>query len=172
VDRQEAPIIVIGVELAQFLLAVNPIEAFIEIQGEVAGDDRETVAIQVEHRLTHAIELRPPRQVLDARDGRLRAQRWTRDRRPVQRHLEGGIVAQHVAVVAIRIAGHDCQHAKPQDFMQRMRDLPGLPRIMQARHQTVRQVQPPFDVLEQQDTSIGRGASSVDQDRNRLVTNR
>jgi hypothetical protein len=33
-DRQKAPVIVIGVELAQFLLA--PIEAFVEIQGEVA----------------------------------------------------------------------------------------------------------------------------------------
>jgi len=36
VDWQEAPVIVIGVELAQFLLAVDPIKAFIEIQGEVA----------------------------------------------------------------------------------------------------------------------------------------
>jgi hypothetical protein len=53
-----------------------------------------------------------------------------------------------------------------------MRDLPGLPRIVQASRQTVRQVQPPFDVLEQQDTTIGRGAPSVDHDRNRLVTNR
>ena len=48
VDRQKAPIIVVGVELAQLLLAVNPIKAFVEIQGEVAGDDRETVAIQVD----------------------------------------------------------------------------------------------------------------------------
>jgi hypothetical protein len=86
----------------------------------------------------------------------------------VQRHLEGGIVAQHV--VAIRIASHDRQHAKPQDFIKGMRDLPGLPRIVQASRQTVRQIQPPFDVLEQQDTTIGRGAPSVDHDR--LVTNR
>ena len=34
VDRQK--VIVIGVELAQFLLAVDPIEALVEIQGEVA----------------------------------------------------------------------------------------------------------------------------------------
>jgi hypothetical protein len=53
-----------------------------------------------------------------------------------------------------------------------MRDLPGLPRIVQASRQAVRQIQPPFDVLEQQDTTIGRGAPSVDHDRNRLVTNR
>src|SRR3712207_383042 len=54
VDRQK--VIVIGIELAQFLFAMDPIEAFVEIQGEVVGDDRETVAIQVEHR--HAIEFR------------------------------------------------------------------------------------------------------------------
>jgi hypothetical protein len=92
VDRKEAPVIVIGVELAQFLLAVDPIEALVEIKGEMMGHNRKAVAVEFQHRLTHAIELRPPRQVLDARDGRLRAQRPTRDRRPVQRHLEGGIV--------------------------------------------------------------------------------
>ena len=90
----------------------------------------------------------------------------------MQRHLEGGIVPQHVAVVAIRIASHNRQHAKPQDLIKGMRDLSGLPRIVQASRQAVRQIQPPFDVLEQQDTTIGRGAPSVDHDRNRLVTNR
>ena len=74
VDRQKAPVIVIGIELAQFLFAMDPIKAFIKIKGQMAGDDRETVAIQVEHRLGHAIELRAPRHVLDAGDGRLRAQ--------------------------------------------------------------------------------------------------
>ena len=136
------------------------------------GHNRKAVAIQVEHRLSHAIELRPPRQVFDARDGRLRAQRRPRDRWPVQRHLEGGIVPQHVAVVAIRVAGHDRQHAEPQDVIKGMRDLAWLPRIVQASRQAVRQVQPPFDVLEQKDTSIGRGVPIVDHDRNRLVTNR
>jgi hypothetical protein len=53
-----------------------------------------------------------------------------------------------------------------------MRDLAWLPRIVQAGRQAVRQVQPPFDVLKQQDTTIGRGAPSVDHDRDRLVTNR
>ena len=144
----------------------------VEIKGEMTGHNRKAVAIEFQHRLAHAIEVRPLRQVFDARDGRLRAQRRPRDRRPVQRHLEGGIVPQHVAIVAIRIAGHDRQHAKPQDFIKGMRDLAGLPRIVQASRQAVRQIQPPFDVLEQQDTTIGRGAPSVDHDRNRLVTNR
>jgi hypothetical protein len=172
VDRQETPVIVIGIELAQFLLAVDPIEALVEIKGEMTGRNRKAVAIELQHRLAHAIEVRPPRQVLDAGNSRLRAQRRTRDRRPVQRHLEGRIVAQHVAVVAIRIAGHDRQHAEPQDVIKRMRDLARLPRIVQARRQPVRQVQPPFDVLKQQDTTIGRGATSIDRDRNRPVTNR
>ena len=66
VDRTEAPVIVIGVELAPFLLAVDPIEALVEIQGEMTGHNRKAVAIELQHRLTHAIELRPPRQVLDA----------------------------------------------------------------------------------------------------------
>src|SRR3954447_23280709 len=93
---KEAPVIVTGVELAQFLLAVHPIKALVEIQGEMTGRNREAVAIKLQHRLAQAIEVRSPRQVLDARDGRLRAQRRTGDRRPVQRQLEDGILAQHV----------------------------------------------------------------------------
>jgi hypothetical protein len=36
VDRQKAPVIVIGIELAQLLLAVDPIKAFIKIKGQMA----------------------------------------------------------------------------------------------------------------------------------------
>jgi hypothetical protein len=147
-DRQKAPVIVVGIELAQFLLAVDPIEAFVEIKGEVAGDDRETVAIEVEHCLGHAIEFRAPRHVLDAGDGRLGAQGRSGDRWPVQRHFEDGIAAQHVAVIAVGIAGDNRQHAKPQDLIERMGNLPRLPRIMQASRQPVRKVQASFDILE------------------------
>jgi hypothetical protein len=162
-DRQKAPVIVVGIELAQFLLAVDPIEAFVEIKGEVAGDDRETVAIEVEHCLGHAIEFRAPRHVLDAGDGRLGAQGRSGDRWPVQRHFEDGIAAQHVAVIAVGIAGDNRQHAKPQDLIERMGDLPRLPRILQASRQPVRKVQASFDTLEQQEAAIGGRAPVVDQ---------
>jgi hypothetical protein len=82
--------------------------------------------------------------------------------KPVQRHLEGGIVPQHVAVVAIRIAGDNRQPAKPQDLIERMGDLPRLPRILQASRQPVRKVQASFDVLEQQDAAIGGRAPVID----------
>ena len=161
VDRQKAPVIVIGIELAQFLFAMDPIEAFVEIQGKVAGDDRETVAIEVEHR--HAIEFRAPRHVLDAGDGRLRAQGRSRDRGPVQCHFEDGIAPQHVAVIAVGIAGDNRQHAKPQDLIEPMSNLARLPRILQASRQPVRKVQASFDILEQQQAAIGGGAPVVDQ---------
>jgi len=162
-DRQKAPVIVIGIELAQFLFAMDPIEAFVEIQGEVVGDDRETVAIQVEHRLGHAIEFRAPRHVLDAGDGWLRAQGRSRDRWPVQCHFENGIAAQHVAVIAVGITGDNRQHAKAQDLIEPMGNFPRLPRIPQASRQPVRKVQASFDILQQQQTAIGRRAPVVDQ---------
>jgi hypothetical protein len=169
-NRQKAPVIVIGIELAQFLLAMDPIKAFIKIKGQMAGDDRKAVAIQVEHR--HAIEFRAPRHVLQAGDGRLWAERRPRNRRSVQRHLEDGVVPEHVAVVAVRIAGRNRQHAKPQDLIEPMGNLPRLPGIMQASCQPGRKVQPAFDILEQQEAAIGRRAPVVDQGWNRLVTNR
>jgi hypothetical protein len=65
-------------------------------------------------------------------------------------HLEPRpvIAAQHVAVVAVGIAGHNRQHAKPQDLIEPMGNLPRLSRILQASRQPVPKVQASFDILE------------------------
>ena len=44
-----------------------------------------------------------------------------------------------------------------------MRDLPGLPRIVQASRQAVRKVQASFDILEQQEAAIGGQAPVADE---------
>ena len=80
--------------------------------------------------------------------------------KPAQRHLEDGVVPEHVAVVAVRIAGRNRQHAKPQDLIEPMGNLSRLPRILQTSRQPVRKVQASFDILEQQD--IGGRAPVVD----------
>jgi hypothetical protein len=90
--------------------------------------------------------------------------------RPVQRHLEDGIVPEHVAVVAVGIAGRNRQHAKPQDLIEPMGDLPRLPRITQASCQPGRKVQASFDILEQQEAAVGGRAPVVDDGGYRLVT--
>ncbi len=86
----------------------------------------------------------------------------SRDRWPVPRHFEDGIAPQHVAVMAVGIAGDNRQHAKPQDLIERMGDLPRLPWIMQASRQPVRKVQASFDILEQHEAAIGGRAPVVD----------
>jgi hypothetical protein len=43
-----------------------------------------------------------------------------------------------------------------------MGNLARLPRILQASRQAVRQIQPPFDVLEQQKAAIGGRTPVVD----------
>jgi hypothetical protein len=49
----------------------------------------------------------------------------------VQCHFEDGIAAQHVAVIAVGIAGDNRQHAKAQDLIEPMGNLARLPRILQ-----------------------------------------
>ena len=87
----------------------------------------------------------------------------SRDRWPVQCHFENGIAAQHVAVIAVGITGDNRQHAKAQDLIEPMGNFPRLPRIPQASRQPVRKVQASFDILQQQQTAIGRRAPVVDQ---------
>jgi hypothetical protein len=81
----------------------------------------------------------------------------------VQRHFENGIAAQHVAVIAVGIAGDNRQHAKPQDLIEPMGNLARLPGIMQASCQPGRKVQPAFDILEQQEAAIGGQAPVADE---------
>ena len=65
--------------------------------------------------------------------------------------------------IAVGIAGHNRQHAKPQDLIERMANLPRLLRILQASRQPAPKVQASFDILEQQEAAIGGRAPVVDQ---------
>jgi hypothetical protein len=93
-------------------------------------------------------------------------------RRPVQGHLEDRVVPEHIAVVPLRVADGDRQTAEPDDLIERMHDFSRLTRIGQARSQSIRETQPPFDFLSKDDAAIDRKPEVVDIDRNRLAGNR
>ena len=123
----------------------------------------------VHQGLRHPIQGGARRQVLQPRDGRLRAQRRAIFRPAPERHLEHRIVAQRVA---IGVAGHDCQHAEPDDLAQRMFDLRRVARVLQAAGQPVGQVQAVFDLPEHQKATIKGHGATVEPDIERLGAER
>ena len=104
---------------------------------------------------------RVPGQVLQPRDGRLRAERGT-VRQAVQRQLEGRVVAQAVGVVAVLVAGRDHQHAEPQDVGNAVPDPLGQARIVDAGGQAFGNAEPLLDLAQDQHAGVGGELPAVE----------
>ena len=83
--------------------------------------------------LPHADQIAPADAVLEAREGRLRAERRPGQRLAVEHQLVQRVVGEPGGVVAIEIARGQAKHPLPDQVQDRVRDLPRLPRIRQAR---------------------------------------
>ena len=97
-DRLEAAFILVGVEQAQLLAAMDGIEGVVDVECDAAWHLAEAVAVETDHGLAHAQQLARPQQVLEARDGWLRTQLgsiW----QATEGELESRVVAQAIGVV-------------------------------------------------------------------------
>jgi len=138
----------------------------------VARNLREAVAVKVEQRRRHAIEIGPTRQILQPRYRRLRAQRVARYRQPVERQLEHWIAAQRIAVIAVLIARDDRQRAEADDLGDAMRDPPRRARVDHATRQPIGNPQPALDLAEHQQPAIRRQMPAIEAGHDRLVGDR
>jgi hypothetical protein len=68
---------VVGVEEPQLLPAMDRVEGVVHVQDDPAWHLAEAGAVERDHGAGHAQQRPRPRQVLQARDGRLRAERGT-----------------------------------------------------------------------------------------------
>ena len=72
-DRLEAVCVVLGVGQPQLLAAVGSIEGVVDVEGDTAWHLAEAGVVEPDHGLAHAQQVTRPGQVLEPRDGRLRA---------------------------------------------------------------------------------------------------
>src|SRR5712672_1407183 len=74
VDRQEAALIVMGVEQRELLMAVNDIHRIVDVERHRRGGSGVAGAVEVNHHAHQADQIAQRRRIFPARDGRLRAQ--------------------------------------------------------------------------------------------------
>jgi hypothetical protein len=74
VDRQEAPLVVVGVEQGELLAAVHRVAGVVDVEHDPPRHLLEAVAEQLDHRRHHPLEGDGAGQVLQPAHGRLRAQ--------------------------------------------------------------------------------------------------
>ena len=132
----------------------------------------EAVAEQLDHRRHHALERGRAGQVLQPADGRLRAQIGAALGQPPDRHLEGRIGAQRVAVVGVGIARRDQQRAVA-DHLGQARAAPARVRAgPRCSGQPLGDAEPPLDLRQHQHPGIRGQPAAVESDMHRLAGDR
>ena len=113
------------------------------------------------HGPAHARQGPWPRQVLQAGEGRLRAERGIVRQTP-ERRFEGRVVTEAVGVVGVLVAGRDHRHAEAQDVAHLVPDPLRRPRVVDAGGQALGDAEPPLDLAQGQHARIGRELPAVD----------
>ena len=172
VDRHEATAVVVRVEQGKLLPAVGPILGVIDVEHDAPGHLFEAVAEQLDHRRHHALERDRTGQVLQPRHGRLRTQVCPRFGEAADRHLEGRIPAQHVAVIGIGIARRDRQGAKPDHLRDLVSDLIRRARVLDAVGQPLGDPQSTLHLSQEQNAAIRRQLTAIKSGDDRLAADR
>jgi hypothetical protein len=160
-DRLEAVLVVVGVEEPQLPLPMDSVERAVDIEHDAPRYMPEAVAVELDHGPAHTQQGSCPRQVLRARDGRLRAERVTAGQL-VQRQLEGRVMAQAAGVVAILVASRDHQHPEAQNGGGIMADPLRQARVVDAGGQALGDAEPLLDLAQQQHAGVGGELPTVE----------
>jgi hypothetical protein len=102
----------------------------------------------------------------------LRAQIGAALRQAPDGHLEGRILAQHVAVIGVRIARRDRQGAEPDHLGDRMANLVRCAGIFDASRQPLGDPQATLHLGQQQNAAIRRQPAAIKTGDNRLAADR
>ncbi len=159
---RQAVAVVVGVEQRQLLGAVRFVPGVVDVEHDALRHRHPAVAEQIDHRRHHAPQGAPAGRVLQARHGRLRAQRIGAVGKPSQRHLEGRVVAQGVAVVAVFVTGGDGEHAKAQHFGDGVVDARGIARIREAAREPLGDPEPALDFAQKENAGVRGEAPAVE----------
>ena len=94
-----------------------------------------------------------PGQVLKPAHGRLGAQLGAALGQPADRHLEGRIGAQSIAVIGILVAGRDQQRPEADHLGERVLSALGRARVLEAAGQALSDPEMTLDLCQEQNAA-------------------
>jgi hypothetical protein len=172
VDRHETAAVVMRVEQRELLPAIGAILGVIDVEHDAPRHRLEAVAEQFDHRRHHPLERGRAGQVFEPADGRLRAQIRSGLRQATDRHLEGRVLAQRVAVIGIGIACRDRQRAETDHLGDLVDDLVRRAGIFDASRQSLGDLEPALDLGQQHNAAIRGQPAAIETGDNRLAADR
>jgi hypothetical protein len=155
IDRLKAVFIVMRVEQTQLLAAMHRVERVVEIERYAPGNLVKRLAIETHHGAAQAQQGARIGQVFQPRDRWLRTQFAIR-RQKIERHLEHGIAAQPIGVVAVLVARRDHQQTKAHNSGERVRDLVRRARVDEAGGHPIGDAKALLDLAQSQNPAIRR----------------
>ena len=150
----EAVFVVVSIEQAHLLSAMHGVERVVHVQHDLVRHLAERRAVKVDHGLAHAQQRARVRQVLQARDRRLRAQ-CRLVSQPCHGELEHRIGAQPVRVVAVLVASRNHQQAKADDLVEPVHDALPVARVGHAGRQASRDIEALLHLTQHQQPTVG-----------------
>lgn len=168
-NRLEAVLIVIRVEQAQLLVAMDGIEGVVDIQHDPLRRARKRRAEEANHFMSHPEQRPQVGQIFHPRDRGLGAQRRPGLGIMLEGELEGRIIVQITRIVAIFIPRRDHHDPEPDDVFLAVLHLARLTRIGEARRHKTRQVVPAFHLPQERQTGIGTHLSAIEIEQHGLA---
>ncbi len=163
-DRLGTTFIIVGVEGAELLAAMDGIEGVVDVEGDAARQLAEAGAVEVDHGLADTEQLARPRQVFQAGDCRLRTQRSS-IRQAAAGEFKGRVVARAGSFLGVLVARGDHQHSEAQDVGHAVDDAPWCARIGNAGGETVGDAEAGFDLAQRQHAAVEVGDDGLAADR-------
>ena len=167
----EAVFVIVGIEQAQLLIAVNGIEGIVDVEHDLLGSLSERGAVQLDQGPSHAHQTASIGHVLQARECRLRGEiaiGWE----DVLRHLEDRVRAQADGIVAILLSRGNHQQAEADQIGQAMNDLILRSRIIDARGEPLRHPEMLVHFAQGKNSGVGGQQAAVEPRQNGLACNR
>jgi hypothetical protein len=161
-----------GVEQRQLLAAVDPVLGVVDVEHDAVRHLGEAVAEQLDHRRHHPLQRDRSGQVLEPAHGRLRAELGAALGQSADRHLEGRVGTQGVAVVGVLVAGRDQQRPEADHLGDGVLDPRRRARIRDAARQPLGDPEAALDLGQQQNTAVRSQAPGVEAEVHRLADDR
>jgi len=171
VDRQKAAFVVVGVEQRELLMPVHAVERVVDVERDRLGRTMMAAAPQIDHGAAEPQQGAQIGRVLQPRDGRLGSQISPAFGKSAAGELEGGVVAQVVEVVTIRIAAGNGEDARTQDGGHIVRDMRRAAVVWDQSRQRIHQAQPPVGAGQQHHAAIGTQPAAIEGGGDLLAAN-
>ena len=163
VDGKKAPLIIMRIEQRQLLVAMHRVGGVVDIKRDRLWRHRMAPAPQIDQAMRQPDQGTKIWRVLQSRQRWLRGQIGATVRQPVACHLERGIGAQRVEVVAVRVAARDGEHTRAHHVGDGMADLSGIAIIREQSGQGVDQAKAPVGGGEQEHTAVRTDRATIER---------